>query len=56
MQAGLAVAISKASEHSDEHWQYLVSSNTQRPGHEQLLTFKTMKQWNSAIHQIDAAI
>lgn len=48
---GLAVAISEAPKHSEEHWQYLVSNNIQRPGREQLLTLKTLKQWNGAIHQ-----
>jgi hypothetical protein len=47
------LTISDAPQHSEEHWQYLASNNIQRPGREQLLTLKTLKQWHGAIHQYD---
>lgn len=48
---GLAVAISEAPEHSEEHWQYLVASDVPRPTREELHTFKSLRQWVDAIHR-----
>ena len=48
---GVAVAISEAPEHSENQWQLLVASNIPRPTPEELHTFKTMREWLSAIHR-----
>lgn len=48
---GVAVAVSEAPEHSESHWQYLVATNIPRPTPEELHTFKSLRQWLSAVHQ-----
>jgi hypothetical protein len=45
---GVAVAISEAPEHSEQHWQFLVASNTPRPTREELYTLKSLSQWLAA--------
>ncbi len=46
---GLAVAISEAPEHSEEHWQYLIASHVPRPTREELYSFKSLSQWSEAV-------
>lgn len=46
---GVAVAISEAPEHSEEHWQFLVSNNIPRPTREELHTFNSLRQWLDAV-------
>lgn len=46
---GVAVAVSEAPEHSEEHWQFLVSSSVPRPTSQELHTFRTLGQWNNAV-------
>ncbi len=46
---GVAVAVSEAPEHSEEHWQFLVSSNVPRPNSQELHTFKSLSEWNDAV-------
>ena len=48
---GVAVAISEAPENSESHWQFLIDSNVPRPSRDELLTFKSMKQWLEAVHR-----
>lgn len=48
---GMAVAISDAPEHSENHWQYLVASNIPRPTREELHTFRSLRQWLDAVHR-----
>jgi hypothetical protein len=48
---GVAVAVSEAPEHSESHWQFLVTNNLPRPTREELQTLKSLKQWLDAIHQ-----
>jgi hypothetical protein len=48
---GVAVAISEAPENSESHWQFLIDSNVSRPSRDELLTFKSMKQWLEAVHR-----
>ena len=48
---GVAVAVSEAPEHSEQHWQFLVASNIPRPTREELHTFKSLRQWLDAVHQ-----
>lgn len=47
---GVAVAISEAPEHSESHWQYLVSANIPRPTPEELQSFQSLNQWIQAVH------
>ena len=48
---GVAVAISEAPEHSEEHWQFLVASNVPRPSRDELHTFKSLRQWLAAVQR-----
>ena len=48
---GVAVAVSEAPEHSAYHWQFLVANNIPRPTREELHTFRSLRQWLSAVHQ-----
>lgn len=48
---GVAVAISEAPEHSENHWQFLVAANIPRPTREELHTFKSLRQWLDAVHR-----
>ena len=47
----LAVAVSEAPEHSESHWQFLISNNIPVPKREELLTLKSLKQWNNGIYR-----
>ncbi len=48
---GLAVVISEAPEHSEDHWQFLISTNIRRPTPEELLTYQSLQQWLAAVHR-----
>lgn len=48
---GVAVAVSEAPEHSESHWQFLVTTNVPRPTREELHTFKSLRQWLGAVHK-----
>ena len=48
---GVAVSMSEAPEHSEDHWQFLVASNIPRPGPDELHTFKSLNQWLAAVHK-----
>jgi len=48
---GLAVSVSEAPEHSEAHWQFLVASGTPRPSREELLTYKSLRQWLNAVER-----
>lgn len=45
---GVAVAVSEAPEHSEEHWQFLVVGNIARPAREELYALKTLDEWLDA--------
>jgi hypothetical protein len=42
---GLAVVVSEAPGHSEEHWQYLVASDIERPTRDELLTYRSLGKW-----------
>lgn len=48
---GLAVSVSDAPEHSEDHWQFLVANNIQRPTRAELLSYKSGRQWLDAVHR-----
>jgi len=48
---GLAVSVSEAPEHSEAHWQFLVAPGTPRPSREELLTYKSLRQWLNAVER-----
>jgi hypothetical protein len=48
---GVAVAISEAPENSETHWQFLIDTNVPRPSRDELLAFRSMKQWLEAVHR-----
>ena len=48
---GVAVAISEAPEHSEQHWRFLVASNIARPTSEELHTFQSLNQWLDAVRR-----
>ena len=48
---GVAVSVSKAPEHSENHWQFLVASNISRPVPDELRTFKSLNQWLAGVHK-----
>lgn len=48
---GVAVAISEAPEHSEQHWQFLVASNIARPAPEELHTLRSLNQWLDAVRR-----
>jgi len=48
---GLAVSVSDAPEHSEEHWQFLIDNHIERPTRAELLTYKTGRQWLDAVHR-----
>ena len=45
---GLAVAISEAPEHSENHWQFLINTHIPRPTRDELLTYQSLQQWLDA--------
>ena len=51
LDEGVAVAVSEAPEHSESHWQFLVTTNVPRPTREELHTFKSLRQWLGAVHK-----
>jgi signal transduction histidine kinase len=46
---GVAVAISEAPEHSEQHWQFLVRSDILRPTPDELRALKSLDQWLNAV-------
>ena len=48
---GVAVAVSQAPQHSEQHWQFLVASNIHRPTREELYTFKKLDEWIDAVRR-----
>jgi len=48
---GVAVTVSEAPEHSEDHWQFLVTSRTPRPAPEELHALKSLWQWLDAVHR-----
>lgn len=48
---GLAVAISEAPEHSEDHWQFLIYTRIPRPTRDELLTYQSLKQWLAGVHR-----
>lgn len=45
---GLAVAVSDAPEHSEQHWHYLDAQGIAKPSREDLVTYKKLDQWLAA--------
>ncbi len=45
---GLAVVVSQAPEHAEQHWQYLNDQNIAMPSRDDLLTYKKLDQWHAA--------
>ena len=45
---GVAVVVSEAPEHSEQHWQYLDARGIAKPGRDELLTYKKLAQWLAA--------
>lgn len=48
---GVAVAVSEAPEHSEQHWQFLVAAKIPRPTREELYSFKSLDQWLDAVRR-----
>lgn len=48
---GVAVVVSEAPEHSEDHWQLLIATNAVRPTREELHTFKSLSQWLDAVRR-----
>ncbi len=48
---GVAVAVSEAPEHSENHWQFLEANNIPRPTPDELHTLKSLRQWLNAVHR-----
>lgn len=48
---GLAVAISEAPEHSEDHWQFLINTHIPRPSRDELLTYQSLQQWLAGVHR-----
>jgi len=48
---GLAVTISEAPEHSENHWQFLISTDIPRPTRDELLTYQSLQQWLAGVHR-----
>ena len=46
---GMAVAVSEAPQHSEEHWQFLIASQVPRPSRDELMTLKSLRQWLNAV-------
>lgn len=45
---GVAVAVSEAPEHSEEHWRYLDAQGIAKPSREELLSLQKLTQWLAA--------
>lgn len=48
---GLAVAISEAPEHSENHWQFLINANIPRPTLDELRTYQSLQHWLAGVHR-----
>ena len=48
---GVAVTISEAPEHSENHWQFLIRAEIPRPTRDELLTYQSLQQWLEAVHR-----
>jgi hypothetical protein len=48
---GVAVALSDAPEHSEQHWAFLVESGIARPSQEELHKLKSLNQWLDAVRR-----
>ena len=48
---GVAVAVSEAPEHSEDHWQFLVARNIARPTRNELLNYRSLRDWLNAVHR-----
>jgi hypothetical protein len=48
---GLAVTISEAPEHSENHWQFLIHASIPRPTRDELLTYQSLQQWLTAVQR-----
>lgn len=48
---GVAVAISEAPEHSEQHWQYLTAAGIARPTPEELRGFASLEQWLAGVRR-----
>ena len=48
---GLAISVSQAPEHSEDHWQFLAASGIPRPSADELHTIRSLKQWIDAVHK-----
>jgi len=51
---GVAVVVSEAPEHSETHWNYLVTSNISRPSQKELYELKSLRQWLDAVEHYGA--
>ncbi len=45
----VAVVVSQAPDHSESHWNFLVQSGIKRPTREELLSYKSLRQWLDAV-------
>ena len=48
---GLAVTLSEAPEHSENHWQFLINTHIPRPTRDELLSYQSLQQWLTAVHR-----
>lgn len=48
---GLAVTLSEAPEHSEDHWQFLIHADISRPTRDELLSYQSLQQWLDAVHR-----
>jgi hypothetical protein len=48
---GLAVALSEAPEHSENHWQFLINANIPRPTREELPGYQSLRQLQAGVHR-----
>jgi hypothetical protein len=48
---GIAVTVSEAPAHSEEHWQFLVASQIPRPTADELHALNSLRQWLDAVHR-----
>lgn len=46
---GVAVAVSQAPEHSEEHWQYLRDKHIPRPTRQELYSYQSLSAWIDAV-------
>lgn len=48
---GVAVSLSEAPEHSEQHWTFLVESDIAHPTQEELYQLKSLNQWLNAVRR-----